>query len=241
MDLADVIALVEEKCDGRSLGIEKHRRWANLIRSRAANSVLAAGFHGLYFLYKEAIVTNGSEAGEPRYELPDDFLDDLSVWYDGVLLVKADPGVMDVTVRTPEGQASTGCLPTWYDHRGLEINIIPTPEQDGKEIKLFYNGKPEVLTDQHQDTFSDYFLENWTDLHVYGMAEYALQYVGAHQASKIYQDLKNSEIAALTLKNRQFWVKGVKIRFQNWDEFQDKQRYLFPQFGNLIRTEETVT
>jgi hypothetical protein len=123
----------------------------------------------------------------------------------------------------------------------MEINISPAPHESGKEIKLFYNAMPEEI-DANTDgsSFHDYFMDNWANLHVFGMAEYALDSLGAYEAGKAMRDRFNEEISRLTMNNRRFWLKGVKIRLQNWDEFVSKQRYLFPQFGGVYRTEETV-
>jgi len=234
MVLNDIISLVEEKCDGRSLGVAKHKRWADLVRKEAATTAVAQGFNGLYFLYKEAIVTGGSIAGQSRYELPDDFIDDLSVWYDGVGLVKGSPGVLDITAKD---DVAFGSLPTWFDFRGLELNITPAPAVAGKEIKLFYNGLPETIDNVTDElTFHDYFLDNWSALHVYGMAEYALDSVGAYAVAKSFRARFTEEISRMAMKNRQFWMKGTKIRLMNWDEFESQQRYLFPQFGGVYRT-----
>lgn len=238
MVLNDIIALVEEKCDGRSLGVAKHKRWAEIVRKEAARSAIAGGFHGIYFLYKEARVTGGSVASQARYEIPDDYVDDLSVWYDGIQLIKGDPGVIDVCAAE---DIAGGYLPTWYTMRGMEFEISPTPGEAGKEIKLFYNALPEEITSTTDEaTFHDYFLDQWANLHVYGMAEYAAGSLGGHQAAKLFRDRFNEEVARLTMHNRRFWLKGTKMRLMNWDEFVSKQRYLFPQFGGVYRTEETI-
>ena len=238
MVLNDIISLVEEKCDGRSLGVAKHKRWCQLVRQEAARSAIAGGFHGIYFLYKEARVTGGSVIGQGRYEMPDDFVDDLSVWYDGVQLIKADPGVLDVTA---EEDRAGSYLPTWYGMRGMEFDIMPAPGASGKEIKLFYNALPEEITSTTDEvTFHDYFMDNWANLHVFGMAEYAADSLGGYAAAKNFRDRFNEEVGRLTMHNRRFWLKGTKIRLMNWDEFTSKQRYLFPQFGGVYRTEETI-
>lgn len=237
MVLDDIITLVEQKCDGRSLGSAKHKLWADVTRKKAVNTAVAAGFNGLYFLYKEAIVTGGSTAGEPRYELPDDFVDDLSVWYDGVPLIKGAGRVIDITAKE---DIAGGYQPTWFDFRGLEINITPPPPDTGKEIRLFYNGKPEsIVPETDSSAFTDYFLENFPDLHVYGMAEYALDYLGATKLAESFKNRYDEEISKMAMKNRQFWMRGVKIRLMNWDEFQAQKRYLFPQFGSVYRQQET--
>jgi hypothetical protein len=238
MVLNDIIALVEEKTDGRSLGVAKHKVWADVVRKEAAQTAIVGGFHGIYFLYKEAVVTGGSLLNEPRYELPDDFIDDLSVWYDGIQLVKADPQVLNIT--TLEDVAG-GYQPTWYDFRGLEINIIPAPPEAGKTISLFYNATPEaIVAGTDHLTFHDYFLDNWPMLHVYGMAEHALDSVGAYAAAQNFRKRFNDEIARLAMHNRRFWVKGSKMRLGNWDEFETQKRFLFPQFGNVYRQKESI-
>ena len=238
MVLNDLIALVEEKIDGRSLGVAKHKRWAELVRKEAARSAIAGGFHGLYFLYKEATVSGGSVADQSRYEIPDDYVQDLSLWYDGIPLIKGAPSVMNITAQD---DIRGGYLPTWFDLRGMEFNIMPAPAEAGKEIKLFYNALPEEITSATDEvTYHDYFMDQWPNLHVFGMAEYAADSVGGYAAAKNFRDRFNEEITRLTLSNRRFWMQGTKIRLCNWDEFVAKQRYLFPQFGGIYRTQETI-
>lgn len=231
MTFADIVALVEEKCDGRSLGSARHIRWADMVRSEVARNALASGFHGLYFLYKEATVTGGSLLNEGRYKLPDDFVDDLAVWYNEVLLIKSDPSVMNITQGYQDSATnSSGSDPAWFNFRGQELEIIPVAPRAGDEIKLFYNGLPEGVTGT---AFTDYFLNQWPHLHVFGMAESALDYVGASGLAQKMRGRFQDEVQRLMLDNRRFWLKNQKIRLQNWDEFTEKQRYLFPQFGNL--------
>lgn len=238
MVLNDIVTLVEQKCDGRSLGIANHKLWADVVRKEAAQTALANGFHGLYFLYKEAEVTGGSEAGERRYELPNDFVSDLSVWYDGELLTKADGQVLNVTAKA---DVDGGYLPSWYNFRGLDLEILPPPPVAGKQIKLFYCGLPEsIVTATNSATFHDYFMDFWPMLHVYGMAEHALDSVGAYTAAKSFRSRFNDEIARLAIKNRQFWFAGSKMRLQNWDEFTDQRRHLFPQFGGVYRQAQEI-
>lgn len=228
MNFTDIIALVEEKCDGRSFGIEKHQRWANLVRSEMARQSLAGGFHGLYFLYREATVVGGSKANDGKYQIPDDYIDDLSVWYDGRLLAKAPPGVMNVT--SGENPSASASQPSWYCLRGREFDIIPAPPEAGKTIKLFYNG---LLDDVSGLTFTDYFMTQWPHLHAFGMAESAADYMGASQLAGKFRGRFQEELQRLLMDNRRFWFKGTKMRYQNWDEFEEQKQHVFPQFGNL--------
>ena len=62
MVLNDIFSLVESKCDGRTLSSANKLLWADIIRKEAAQTAIAGGFHGLYFLYKEAQVVGGSGA-----------------------------------------------------------------------------------------------------------------------------------------------------------------------------------
>jgi len=239
MVLNDIVTLVEQKCDGRSLGIANHKLWADIVRKEAAQTALAGGFHGLYFLYKEAVVTGGSIAAQARYELPDDFVTDLSVWYDGELLEKSSGKSLDVTAQA---DIAGGYLPSWYSMRGLEIEIAPPTPVAGKEIKMFYCALPEaIVTATDPAAFHDYFMDFWPMLHVYGMAEHALDSVGAYAAAKNFRDRFDREVGRLAMKNRQFWLQGIKIRYQNWDEFESQLRHVFPQFGNVFRQEESAS
>lgn len=236
MVLNDIFSLVEEKCDGRSLALASKLRWADIVRKEAAQTSIAGGFHGIYFLYKEAKVTGGSVIGQGHYELPDDFVSDLSAWYDGKPLTKASGTMLDITAQADmEGSY----LPTWFALRGLELDIMPAPLVAGKEIALFYGALPETITSTTDPvTFTDYFLDKWPMIHVYGMAEHALDSIGAYQAGAAMRKRFQDEIARLAMNNRRFWIQGSKIRLQNWDEFTSQKTHLFPQFGNVFRQTE---
>ena len=233
MTLTDIIAGVEEKCDGRTLATASLVRWANLIRYDAARTVHSGGFHGLFFLYKEATVDDGSVANQSRYKLPDDFVDDLNLWYDGKLLVKADPGVLDITLGENNADLTEqGGTPTFFSFRGREIDIIPMPVEAGDEIKLFYNSLPETIQ-AGATAFTDYFLTQYPKLHIYGMVAEALDSLGADVQAERFRKRYENEVSKLALDNRRFWMKHTKMRLQNWDEFVTKQRHVFPQFGEL--------
>lgn len=236
MVLNDIFALVEEKCDGRSLALASKLRWSDIIRKEAAQTAVAGGFHGLYFLYKEAQVIGGSEANEPSYELPDDFVSDLSVWYDGKPITKAAASVLNITAQADiEGSY----LPTWFEMKGLSFDILPAPPEAGKTIQLFYCSLPDEITSStNPANFTDYFLDRWPMLHVYGMAEHALDSLGAYKAGAAMRDRFQAEIGRLAMQNRRFWIQGSKIRYQNWDEFTNQKTHLFPQFGNVFKTTE---
>lgn len=226
---SSIVTQVEEKVDGRSFGTVKHQAWADTLRSGVAHNAFVGGFHGLYFLYKEATVRGGSVVGEGRVAVPDDFVDDLNVWYDGILLAKAAPGVLAITLGAPADITSSPSGDAgWVAMAGLEFEIRPTPQEAGKEIKLFYNALPELVSGP---AFTDYFLDHFQDLHIYGMAEKAAQSVGATNLAREYGKYFQREAQALQLANRRWYLKGVKIRFQNWDEFEEQKKHVFPQFG----------
>jgi hypothetical protein len=239
MFLNDIFSLVEQKCDGRSLSSASKLLWAEIIRKEAAQTAIAGGFNGLYFLYKEAQVTGGSEANEPSYELPDDFVSDLSVWYDGKPLAKGPASVLNITAQA---DVAGGYLPTWFEMKGMSFDIVPMPTEGGKSIKMFYCAFPEEVTPTTDPlTFRDYFIEKWPMLHVYGMTEHALDSLGAYKAASAMRDRYQAEISRLAMHNRRFWIQGSKIRYQNWDEFSNQKTHLFPQFGNVFRqTEESA-
>jgi|Deesub1362A_J573_1020465.scaffolds.fasta_scaffold00107_94 hypothetical protein len=225
---SDIISSVEEKGDGRSFSTSWHYRWANEVRRRVALDALAGGFHGLYFLYKEATVDGGSVAGQSRYGLPDDFIDDLNVWYDGTLLVKSPPGVIDIGLGLPSNDSGLNVTPKWVTMRGREFEIRPIPTESGKEIRLFYNGLPEEIKDT---SFSDYFLTHFPDLHIYGMAFKMALYMKDMASAQAFKALFEEEKQSLILQNRRHYLKNAKMRFQSWDEFKDKKRIVFPQFN----------
>lgn len=228
MIFSDIYSLVEEKCDGRSFGIAKHQRWADLVRSEVSHHALAGGFHGLYFLYKEADVIGGSIAGQARYALPDDYVDDLSLWYNGTSIIKAQPNIMNLTMGSDESSSKPSGEPAWFVPRGLEFEFIPATPEDGKPIAMFYNGVPDSVVGAD---FTDYFMRMWSALHVFGMAEHALDSVGGYSEAKNFRQRFMDELQRLMMDNRRFWLKGTKIRLQNWDEYTDQKRFVFPQFS----------
>lgn len=223
MTFTEIKAAVEELMDGRSLNSDKQKAWIKRIRTKVAMSFRASGFRGLYFLYKEATVKDGSVLNEPRYAQPDDFIDDLNVYYDGNLLTKAPPGMLNIA----HDLTKTG-IPGWFQLAGIEFELIPVPNEAGIEIKLLYNGLPEIVTTPSQE---DYFMKHFPELHINGMAWLAAKSLGSKDYAREYKDDFNKEASDLMLHNRRHYLKHARIRFQNWDEFEDAKNTVFPQFA----------
>lgn len=221
MNFAEIKTAVEELCDGRSLDATKQTAWIKRIRTKVAMSFRASGFRGLYFLYKEATVKDGSVLNESRYAQPDDFIDDLNVFYDGELLVKAPPGMLNIV-----HDLSTTGTPGWFQLAGVEFELIPVPNKAGLEIKLLYNGLPDIITAASTE---DYFMKHFPELHINGMAWLAAKFLGSKQYAQEYKNDFNAEAGDLMLHNRRHYLKHARIRFQNWDEFEDSKNTLFPQ------------
>jgi hypothetical protein len=226
MNYLGIKTTVEEKCDGRTFSAEKHARWINNVRTKIAMDFIVAGFHGLYFLYKEATVKDGSVVwtaeNQGKYALPDDFIDDLTVFYDGLVIDKSPRTSLDVIHSTTE----TG-TPQWWRMAGVEFQLVPGPDVAGKVIKLVYNGMPDVIS---TDNDEDYFMKRFPDLHIFGMAKDAAQSIGQMGYAKEYKAEFQEERAALQLHNRRHWLKAAKMRFQNWDEYEEYKRTYFVQY-----------
>jgi len=225
---ADVKALVKEKGDGRTFSDAQHARWANGARKSVAQDPMIKGIYGLFFLYKEATVKDGAVENESKYAIPTDYIDHLLVYFDGTLMTGSPPKMLGIT----QEQDGTG-LPQWVRMLGLEFDIRPIPNADaaGSEIKLLYNGLPGEVPASENDNFTDYFLNHYLDLHVYGMAGRALESIGALKEAVNYRNLCDDEKSKLMIANRQYWVKNARIRFLTWDEFQEQKRITFPQYA----------
>lgn len=224
MKWSDLKTSVEELCDGRSLSATKQVAWANRMRTNVAMDFMTSGFRGLYFLYKEATVQNGSVIDEPRYALPDDFIDDLEIFYDKALLSKSPPGTLSIT----QDIEATG-TPKWWRMMGTEIDLRPIPDEVGKEILLFYNGLPDDITDTAG--LEDYFMKHFPDLHVFGMAEKAASFLNPSGREALKYEVRfEREKVKLTMHNRRHYFKHIRLRFQNWDEYEEMKRHVFPQF-----------
>lgn len=223
MKFSEIKTAVEELIDGRSLDSTKQIAWIKRIRTKVAMSFRASGFRGLYFLYKEATVKNGSKANEPRYRQPNDFIDDLNVYYDGNLLTKAPPGMLNIA-----HDVTISGTPGWFQMAGVEFEIIPAPGKAGIEIKLLYNGLPEIVTAEDQE---DYFMKHFPELHINGMAWLAAKSLGSKDYAREYKADFNAEAGDLMLHNRRHYVKHARIRFQTWDEFEDAKNIVFPQMA----------
>lgn len=221
MNFAEIKAAVEELCDGRSLDNDRQKAWIKRIRTKVAMSWRTSGFRGLFFLYKEATVIDGSVAEQSRYAQPDDFIDDLNVYYDGDLLTKAPPGMLNIA----HDLTATG-TPKWFQLAGVEFEIIPVPDTAGIEIKLLYNGLPAIITAEGQE---DYFMKHFPELHINGMAWLAAKSLGSKDYAREYKNDFNTEAGDLMLHNRRHYLKHARIRFQNWDEIEDAKNTLFPQ------------
>lgn len=223
MNFGEIKTAVEELMDGRSLDGDKQKAWIKRIRTKVAMSFRASGFRGLYFLYKEATVKNGSVLNEPRYAQPDDFIDDLNVYYDGNLLTKAPPGMLNIA-----HDVTTSGTPGWFQMAGVEFELIPVPATAGIEIKLLYNGLPGIITATGQE---DYFMKHFPELHINGMAWLAAKSLGSKDYAKEYKTDFNAEAGDLMLQNRRHYLKHARIRFHTWDEFEDAKNIVFPQMA----------
>jgi len=222
MKYSDIKISVEEKCDGRTFSAAKHDRWIKNVRTKIAMDFIVAGFHGLYFLYKEATVKDGSIALQGKYALPDDFIDDLNVFYDSLAIDKSPRASLDVIHAVNE----TG-TPQWWRMAGAEFELKPWPDTAGKEIKLVYNGLPDVIS---TDNDEDYFMKRFPDIHIFGMAKDAAQSIGQLGYAKEYKAEFEEHRAALQLHNRRHWLKAAKMRFQSWDEYEEYKRTYFVQY-----------
>jgi len=222
MKYSDIKESVEEKCDGRTFSTTKHDRWIKRVRTKVAMDFIISGFNGLYFLYKEATVKDGSVLGQGKYAQPDDFVDDLHVFYDGLSIDKSPRESLEV-IHEP-GETGT---PQWWRMAGVEFELIPWPDAAGKEIKLVYNGMPDVISNDNDE---DYFMKRFPDLHIFGMAKEAAQSIGQMAYATEYGTEFDNERTALRLHNVRHWLKAAKMRFQNWDEYEEYKRSFFPQF-----------
>jgi hypothetical protein len=223
----DIKAQVEEKMDGRTLSEAKHSIWANMIRKQVATNVEIAGIHGLYFLFKEATVVDGSVAGQGRYEVPDDYICDLQVFYDRKPLMKEPPGFLDI-MRPRDDTSGT---PTWFEMEGQVFNIRPAPSDAEKEILLFYNGLPGLVPSSNNDSFEDTFMIQFPALHVFGMTEQAAESLGLYDTADRMSTRFQNEMGSLKFQNRRWHLSNAKIRFINWDEYEDAKIRTFPQFS----------
>jgi len=221
---SDMKEEVEELCDGRSLSVTKQAKWANRVRTSVAMDFITSGFRGLYFLYKEATVQGGSIKDQSRYAIPDDFIDDLNIFYDKELLSKAPPGRLSLTLNIE----ATG-TPKWWRMMGVEFDLRPICAEAGKEILLFYNGLPDAITDS--DDFEDYFMKHFPDLHIFGMAEKAASFLNPSGKEALKYEVRfEREKVKLTMHNRRYYFKHSKLRFYNFDEYQELKEKLWPQF-----------
>lgn len=228
---SDAKTRVNKLGDGRTFSEERHARWANAVRKEIAEDPLIAGIQSIYFLYKEATVKDGSVAQQDKYAVPDDYIDDLNVFYNGTLLVKAPPGILPITQNTQPTEDSSSD-PQWFHMTGVEFQLVPKPPEDGDEIKLLYNGFPDEIPSSSNDGFTDYFLNHFFNLHVYGMAEQMALEMGGPliQVANVYSGKYQQQQRILALHNRRWHVKNARLRFHNWDEYEEKKKILFPQF-----------
>lgn len=224
MKWSEIKGEVEELCDGRSLPATRQVKWANRVRTDVAMDFMISGFRGLYFLYKEVTVEGGSIKDQPRYAIPNDFIDDLELFYDKALLSKSPPGTLSIT----QDIEATG-TPEWWRMMGLEFDLRPIPNKAGKEILIFYNGLPDAITDS--DELEDYFMKYFPDLHIFGMAEKAASFLNPSGKEALkYETRFGREKVKLAIHNRRHYFKYTRMRFQNWSEYQEMKRHVFPQF-----------
>lgn len=222
---SEIKSRVNELGDGRTFSEEKQASWANSIRKDVAMNYEIGGIYGIYFLFKEATVKGGSKKDEPRYAIPTDYIDHLNVFYAGKLLTDSPPK----TINIVQDQAQVG-TPEWVRILGVEFDIRPIPDTTGEEIKLLFNGLPAEVPSTENNNFTDYFLNHFPDLHIFGMAEWMALSIGATKLSQTYGNKYMREQKKLQLHNRRHWIKNARIRYQNWDEYSEAKRTLFPHF-----------
>lgn len=232
---ANVKTRVEQNCDGRAFSESQHSLWANEFRKEIAMDTEIAGFHGLYFLYKTATVSGGSVLNQKNYAIPDDFIQDLDVYYDGKLLLKDPARLTDLVQNTePTDASASDSNPTWVRMQGVEFSLYSAPPDAKKEIKLIYCALPGEVPASSNDNFVDYFLNHFLTLHVMGITEKAaIQFMMNTKLASYYEKKVMEERRRLMLHNRRHWMGNSRIRFMTWTEFQEKKTLLYPQFGNV--------
>jgi len=221
---ANIKIKVQQFWDGGAVDEGNCALWANDLRKDIVMDFDIAGLNGLYFLYKEAIVKDGSVKSQAKYAIPSDFIDHLSVFYDNTLLTDTPKKLLNITQANP----SDG-TPEWINLLGLEFELVPAPDTAAKEIKLLYNGLPGDVPAASNGSFTDYLLNHWPNLHVFGMAEQAWESIGNTRKADYYGKKLKEQKAKLMLHNRRHWMKNANLRFMNWDEYIDYKRTVFPQ------------
>ena len=221
---ANIKTKVELFGDGGSFSEGNHALWANDLRKDVVMDFDIAGLNGLYFLYKEAVVKDGSVVSQAKYAIPSDFIDHLQVFYDNALLTDTPKKLLSITHPNPDDGT-----PEWINLLGLEFELVPAPDTAAKEIKLLYNGLPGDVPSSSNGSFTDYFLNHWPNLHVFGMAEQAWEYLGNMKKADYYGKKLEKQKAKLMYHNRRHWFKNANLRFMNWDEYTDYKRTVFPQ------------
>lgn len=218
INFADIMEQVRGVCDGRTFSFERQSKWAGAVRDKAARNALLRGFNGLFFTYRTSIVKDGSVAGQRVYPLPDDYIADLNVFFDGKPLLKPDARLgASMMVTTVSGS------PNFYRLAGRAIELNPAPDESGKEIRMIYNAYPDRISGEE---FTDYFIDKFPDLHVYGIAHRALLSIGDSQGAIEMFNLYDSEAKDLLLYNRTYWAHNQKPRLVNLDElYADTNRY----------------
>lgn len=221
---SEVKERVKELGDGRTFTDTQQASWANSVRKSIAQNYEIVGFNGLYFLFKEATVKGGSVKDQARYAIPTDYISHLNVFYDDVCLTDGPPKsfsqVRDLT--------ETG-TPEWVRMMGLEFELIPIPDKKGDPIKLLFHGFASNIPTSSNDDTTDFFLDHWPDLHIFGMGKLACQSIGKITMARECGNDYMREQKALQIHNRQHWIGNARVRYTNWDEYQDFKRLVFPQ------------
>ncbi len=221
---ANIKTAVELKGDGGSFTEDKYALWANDLRKDVVMDFDIAGLNGLYFLYREATVLGGSVVSQAKYAIPDDLIDHLQVFYADALLTDMPKKLLSITMPNPDDGT-----PEWINLLGLEFELVPAPDTKGDEIKLLYNGLPGDVPAENNDSYTDYFLNHWPNLHIFGMAEATHEYLGNIKKADYYGKKLRDQKMKLMLHNRIHWAKNAKHRFMNWDEYVSQKREVFPQ------------
>lgn len=196
--------------------------------------------YNFHYLYTESCAS--TVAGSATYALPDDFLGHETVWCNNKKLARMTPREFDELTDTDSGatayprklpiesgstvtSTSNSGPPDYYVHRGMNLELYPTPGAV-YSLRVKYYAQP---TDFSTDAEYDYITTFHPETVIWGTALRGAIYLDDDQKVQKFESAYSNSIQEMIKRERDFEQEDQHPRMKT---FQD---YELPTFKRLWR------